>query len=782
MRKAAGPGRSRRLRFLVLGLAGALLLVPAFWLLRSQPWGDSGQSESVSAALARLDRMALVFASRITERRHSSYFIDRFEVTNEKFADFVLKTNYWPANDEAFLAAFADPHRGLYPAKLADHPVVFVSHEDATAFASWAGKRLPLREEWDCVVGETRQDSRYYRNLRETGLGGTSRVGVFESGSTRRSTVVQPAVYDLMGNVWEWTDTEGGAPGTMLVVGGSFDDEQNLGTIAHEKPSKRVLSLGFRCVLDNAERIVRDLLGLMETSMPEDRLRIERALLRFGTPLAKLLHHIRFQDMVRQSFAFVERDDETVLGLNDGQIVVLGADGVIRMFDAANGTQLAELGGFGEFYHSLVADLDQDGKEELYIAVKDPDGWVPDRWAFDYPIVADWRGNLHLVDPVTNRFLPWCDGQSSLDDVLRASFELDQQFDPFTGAPLDGPWGTRGGFPTELCQPLVTPAGNVPRFHQQLLRIDPGAGQLRIVWEREMPYSPSLGALPGTGELLVPCVLYRLYGFETDEGVGERILQLRVVAAASGEQTATGLVAGGCQAILPLDREATRFLLATNTGHELLLHRDGSAFRVERYRQPEDSFRSLDYRIGPPPYSSSLAELDFESDRIRLTCFGGPDGQPKSVELATGGSYEPNLHVVPGFDGFLLMMGDDSLLCLNSDLSVRWRRPSLPLLDLNRSPPVFVDLDRDGQREFAMQWRLDGFLRLDPRDGEVIDRHQNPGPSLLRLTRARSAAGRDMLLVAVRDEGLYAVACAPSGADQEAVRLLDQLDPVPETR
>ncbi|MFH0944104.1 MAG: SUMF1/EgtB/PvdO family nonheme iron enzyme [Planctomycetota bacterium] len=770
------------MRFLVLGLAGVLLLVPAVVLLRLESRSDPGQSGAVSAALARLERMALVFPSRIKDGPQTPYFIDRFEVTNEEFARFVREDGYLPANGEAFLDTFEDAREGRYPAKLADHPVVYVSHDDATAYALWAGKRLPLKEEWDYVVGETRQDSRYCFNAPETGLGGTSRVGVFESGSTRESSVVRPAVYDLMGNVWEWTDTKGVAQGTRVVVGGSFEERQSPGGVLYEQPSKRVVSLGFRCVLDNAEQIARDLISLMETSLPEDRLRIERALLRFGTPLAKLLHLIRFKDMERYTLAYGGRDDDKVLGLENGRVVVFGADGVMRMFDSDSGKPVAELGGFGVFYHVLAADLDLDGKEELYVATSDPDNWAQERWALEYPIVVDWHGSPHLVDPVTNRLLPWCEGHSALGDLVGVLFEVDErEVDLVSKARLVGQRGLLGGSPDGVCQSLVTP-GFVPRFHQRLLRIDPDGDRMQIVWARSMPYSSSFQPLPATGELLVPCNLKVRYGFETDDEEEEQILELRVVDAATGKQTAAGLVAGGCQAILPLNREESRFHLVTTTGHEILLHRIGSKFLVERFRDWSDPFESWRSLARLHPYTTALLEWDRKSARIRLSSSGGPDGQPRSVELPLEGQSEPQLYLIPGFDGLLLIMGDDSLLCLHADLSIRWRRLSLPQLDLNRSPPVYVDLDRDGQRELAIQWRLDGFLRFDPRDGEVIDRYQNPGTSLLSLMRASSSQGEDVLLVAIREEGLYSVACAPSGADRAAVRLLDQLDPLPEPR
>jgi len=102
---------------------------------------------------------------------------------------------------------------------LEGHPVVHVSYVDALAYARWAGKDLPTEAEWEFAARGGLEDAEFAwgdefapggRQMANTWQGEFPRQNLLEDGFERTSPVKSfPAngygLYDMIGNVWEWT-------------------------------------------------------------------------------------------------------------------------------------------------------------------------------------------------------------------------------------------------------------------------------------------------------------------------------------------------------------------------------------------------------------------------------------------------------------------------------------------------------------------------------------------------------------------------------------------------
>ncbi len=133
-----------------------------------------------------------------------AFFISKYPVTNAQYATFVEATGHKPPKH----------WRGdAPPPELRNHPVVNVSWHDALTYCQWLKEktgrpyRLPTEAEWEKAARGT--DARIYPwgndfspekcNVYETGIRGTSPVGMFPDGTSPYGCL------DMSGNVWEWT-------------------------------------------------------------------------------------------------------------------------------------------------------------------------------------------------------------------------------------------------------------------------------------------------------------------------------------------------------------------------------------------------------------------------------------------------------------------------------------------------------------------------------------------------------------------------------------------------
>ena len=254
-------------------------------------------------------------------------YIDRYAVTNAQFLSFVRETEYttdaerfgWSFVFENFCNT-ADHDRILQHVKsapwwlaiegatwlhpngpsksvlddreLLKHPVTHVSWRDATAYADWAGKRLPTEAEWEYAARGGHEQRRYpwgdelepdgqfrcnvwqgefpEHNTGEDGYVRTAPVDAFEPNDH--------GLYNVVGNVWEWCldwfspeyhttngydhdNPTGPENGTERVMRGgshlchrSWCNRYRLAARSKNTPDSSTGNIGFRCVVDAAGR------------------------------------------------------------------------------------------------------------------------------------------------------------------------------------------------------------------------------------------------------------------------------------------------------------------------------------------------------------------------------------------------------------------------------------------------------------------------------------------------------------------------------------------------
>jgi iron(II)-dependent oxidoreductase len=146
----------------------------------------------------------------------AAFFIDRYPVTNDRFAEFLNAVGTHNAKGER-LFDFDDPDARVHRAGgkwTADrgyegHPVVEVSWAGARDFCAWAGKRLPTEAEWEKAArgGDGRrypwgdQPPDRTRAQFAARYNETAPVDRFAAGASSYG------VQGMAGNAWEWVSS-----------------------------------------------------------------------------------------------------------------------------------------------------------------------------------------------------------------------------------------------------------------------------------------------------------------------------------------------------------------------------------------------------------------------------------------------------------------------------------------------------------------------------------------------------------------------------------------------
>jgi eukaryotic-like serine/threonine-protein kinase len=210
--------------------------------------------------------MVRVLGGETTAGQVDDFFIDKYEVTNKQYKEFVDSGGYgerknWKhpfvkdgkkLNWEQAMVEFRDQtgrlgpatwQAGAYPPSQGAYPVAGVSWYEAAAYAEYAGKSLPTLWHWGLAAGQATplwEDGwlGYVSNFKGEG---PAPVGSYPS-------MTAYGAFDMAGNVreWCWNETREG----RVLRGGAWNDATYMAIYISQSPAfDRSPKSGFRCVL-----------------------------------------------------------------------------------------------------------------------------------------------------------------------------------------------------------------------------------------------------------------------------------------------------------------------------------------------------------------------------------------------------------------------------------------------------------------------------------------------------------------------------------------------------
>jgi formylglycine-generating enzyme required for sulfatase activity len=160
--------------------------------------------------------------------------MDKYEVTQAEY-ERVIGTN-----PSEFKGGFFDSGD--------DHPVEGVTWHEAKEFCQKMNKRLPTEREWEKAAKAGTTTKYYWGNEHDGAYTWTARSGESGTHTVGQKKPNNYGLYDIYGNVWEWTDSNYDSSKKVL-RGGSWDDDP--GGVRSDRigsgPTVRNNDVGFRC-------------------------------------------------------------------------------------------------------------------------------------------------------------------------------------------------------------------------------------------------------------------------------------------------------------------------------------------------------------------------------------------------------------------------------------------------------------------------------------------------------------------------------------------------------
>jgi hypothetical protein len=161
--------------------------------------------------------------------------LDKFEVSNSQYFEFIKATGYQPKVANRFLAHWVD---GAPTSEQAEQPVTYVELADAQAYATWRGVRIPTEWEWQLNSAEIERRSPLCWNLTNSEQSdGRTRFLILKGGSNFNVRNGQGA-----------KSTSGIAESDWYVDGGKRDSSWVEKLLLMGLGMSRSENISFRCI------------------------------------------------------------------------------------------------------------------------------------------------------------------------------------------------------------------------------------------------------------------------------------------------------------------------------------------------------------------------------------------------------------------------------------------------------------------------------------------------------------------------------------------------------